>query len=236
MSSNDQSPITDVAEGITKGLISWSEEKIKNFAQNFLDRKLVFINHQETIDLVKEQLKSGDWSLVKQYLKDSELKILVQIGLALRKLEAKPDKVQDLRTKVLNKYGSRGLHIAQVVQNGILTEFIGTIASKVHSGSEIIERVENLLLNVDKFILFIKKDDLVDKKISEIKIRLQANNPDAIILFSFKSAVGICKKIKETLEDDLIDYSIESKEEKNRYLVFIFRRVVDIFCEKEGNY
>ncbi len=165
MHSKDRNPITDAAEGVTKGVISWGEEKIKSLVGDFIDRKLFFINNKETIDLVKEQLKSGDWSLCKQYIKDKDLKILVQMGLTLRKMESRPEQLQDLRTKILNKYQEKGLHIAQVVQNDILTEFVGSIASKVHSGKEIAGRVENLLLNVDKFVLFVKADDNAEKKI-----------------------------------------------------------------------
>ncbi len=231
MHSKEQNLITDAAEGVARGVISWGEEKIKDLAKTFIDRKLFFINNKETIDLVKEQLKSGDWSLCKQYLKDKDLKMLVQMGLTLRKLESKPEQLQDLRTKILNKYQERGLHIAQVVQNDILTEFIGSIASKVHSGKEIVGKIENLLLNVDKFVLFVKADDAAEKRINEINIRLQANNPDAMILFSFKSAIGICKQIKMVLEESLTDYSIESKEEKKKYLVFLFRESVSLFEE-----
>lgn len=231
MHSKDQNPITDAAEGVTKGILSWGEEKIKNLARSFTDKKLFFINNTETIDLVKEQLKSGNWSLCKQYIKDRDLKILVQMGLTLRKLESKPEQLQDLRTKILYKYQECGLHIAQVVQNDILTEFIGSIASKVHSGKEIAGKVENLLLNVDKFVLFVKADDNAEKKINEINIRLQANNPDVMILFSFKSAIEVCKQIKILLEESLVNYSIESKEEKNRHLIFIFRESVDMFEE-----
>lgn len=229
MHSNEPNLVSDAAEGVTKGIISWGEDKVKDLIKNFRDRKLIFINNKETIDLVKEQLKSGDWSLCKQYLKDSKLKILVQMGLTLRKLEPNPEQLQNLRTKILDKYQARGLHIAQVVQNGILTEFIGSIASRVHLGIEIVEKVENLLLNVDKFVLFVKNNDSIEKKKGEIIIRLQANNPDAMILFSFKSAVEICREIKEELEKDLTNYAIESKEEKNRYLVFIFREQTELF-------
>lgn len=232
MHSKEQSPITDAAEGVTKGVLSWGEEKIKSLASGFLDKKLIFINNKETIDLVKEQLKSGDWSLCKQYLKDKDLKILVQLGLTLRKLESKPEQLHDLRNKILNKYQERGLHIAQVVQNNILTEFIGSVASKAHSGTDIIGKVENLLLNVDKLVLFIKAEDNVERRSNEINIRLQANNPDAMILFSFKSAIETCKQIRKILESNLENYLLESKEGKNKYLVFIFRESIKLFEER----
>ena len=83
MYSKDEIPLTSAAEGITKGTISWGEEKIKNLVSSFINRKLIFINNKNTIDLVKEQLKSGDWSLCKQYIKNNDLKILVQMGLCV---------------------------------------------------------------------------------------------------------------------------------------------------------
>ncbi|HIH05399.1 TPA: hypothetical protein HA372_02445 [Candidatus Woesearchaeota archaeon] len=112
--------VSDAAEGVTKGVLGYTEEKIKQFAKKFIDRKLIFINRPETIELVKEQLKSGEWSLCKQYIKDIDLKILVQLGLALRKLESDQVELQNLRDKIVYKYKMKGLHIAQVVQNKIL--------------------------------------------------------------------------------------------------------------------
>ncbi len=231
MRSKEESPISDAAEGVTRGVISWGEEKIKLLASSFLDKQLIFINNRETIDLVKEQLKGGDWSLCKQYIKDKDVKILVQLGLTLRKLGSKPELLQDLRLKILKKYHEKGLHIAQVVQNNILTEFIGSVASKVYSGTDMVEKIEDLLSNVDKLVLFIKAEDNVEKKNNEINIHLQANNPNAMILFSFKSAIETCKQIKNVLERSIENYSLESKEEKNRYLVFVFRESKDLFDE-----
>ncbi len=227
--SSDDSPLVDAVEGATKGVLSWSEEKIKDLVAGFNDRRYVFVKNKETIDLIREQLKSGDWSLCKQYLKDSRLKILVQMGLALRKLESKPEQLLDLREKISKKYQYSGLHIAQVVQNGILTEFIGAIASRVNSEAELVEAVESVLLNVDKWVLFIKSTDSVDRRVNEINIKLQANNPQSMILFSCNSAVETCRKIKESIEKELLDYSVQSKDDSKKYLVFMFKKSVDLF-------
>lgn len=227
-------PFSDATEGVTKGTLDYVEEKIKTLARKFLDRKLIFINRQETVDLVKEQLKSGEWSLCKQYIKNKELRLLVQLGLALRKLERDPPKLHDLKDKIVMKYKTRGLHTAELVQNKILGEFIGNIANRVSSVSEIVEKVESLLLNVEKYVIFVKSNDDVKKRVQEVVIKIQANNPDVLILFSSKSAMHICMQMKKSLEKTLrVDYSIELKQEKERLLIFIFRMPHALFGDKQ---
>ena len=229
-------PSDDIAaafEGVTKGVLSIGIDKIKDLVKKFRNKELLFINDPQTIDIVKEQLKSGEWSLCKQYLKNREIKILVQMGLALRRLESNPQKLHSLRDKIVERYTSRGLHVAEFVQNNILTEFISSIARKSSSGSEIIEKVETFLLDVDKYVLFIKSADAAEKRIQEVLIKIQANNPDTLVLFSSKSAQPICFEIKEKLELLLesFGYSIETKEEKNRLLIFISKESHNLFQE-----
>ncbi len=230
MPSEDSNPITDAMEGITKGAISIGIDKIKSLANQFLDHKLVFINNKETIELVKEQCKSGEWSLYEKYIQDKQLRMLAQMGLTLRKLEPKPELLQNLRDKISKKYLTQGLHIAQAIQNNILTGFIGNLVSKVNSEAEIIEKVDTLLKNVDKYIIFIRFNDDVDRKIQEIQIKLQANNPYALILYGIKSAVKTCIQIKDRLIESLTEYTVETNEGQYRVTVFIFRQP-DLFIE-----
>lgn len=164
MPSNISEDTKDVAEGATKALLSWGEDKIKELLVKFKDRKLVFIRNKETIDLVKEQLKSGEWSLYKEHIHNTELRLLVQMGLALKRLENKPEALQNLRDKIVGKYLTRGLHIAEFVQNNILSSFIARLANKVSSASEISVELEEFLYHIDKYVLFVKKNMMLSKE------------------------------------------------------------------------
>lgn len=212
-----------------KGTLSWGEDKIRELVIKFRDRRLAFIQDTETIDLVKEQLKTGEWSLCSSYLKDKNLKLLVQMGLALRKLDqTKSEKyLSNLRTKILEKYGAKGLHIAEFVQSKILSDFIGSIADKAYSVTELIENVEKLLNNLELNVLFIRKIDNLDKRLNEIKTRLIANAPLFFIIFATKSAMSLGLEIKQNLKKELEEYELSSLEEKNRLLIFLSKKEDD---------
>jgi len=47
----------DIENNIIKGIISYSEDKIKELVRKFQEREIAFIQKRETIDLVKEQIK-----------------------------------------------------------------------------------------------------------------------------------------------------------------------------------
>jgi len=227
------SKVSEIAEGATKGSISWGEKKIKELVIKFRNRKIVFIQDNKTIELVKAQLRSGEWSLCSQYLKNRELKLLVQMGLALRRLDEDQDIValQNLRTRILDKYGKKGLHIAQFVQCKILTTFIGRIAEKAISVNDLSEKLENFLNNLEKNLLFVQKKDDYKKKVSEVIYRLKANVPEFFILFTSKSAIKIGLNIKRYLEKRLEGYDIDTIQEKNRLLLFFIREDVDFMVE-----
>jgi len=95
----------------------------------------------------------------------------------------------------------------------------------VNSVPEMIEKVESLLHDVDRYVMFIKSTDDIKNRTQEVLIKIQANNPDVLILFSSKSAISICLQMKKALERQIrLDYIFEAKQEKDRLLIFIFRQ------------
>lgn len=217
----------ELTSGVVKGVISWGEDKIKELARSFKDRKLAFIQDSETIDVVKEQLKSGEWDICKKYLRDTKLKILVQMGLTLRRLDLSNNKLalKNLRDKIVKKYGENGLHIAQFVQNKILSDFIGSYVSRGTSIEDLITNVELLLINIEKNVLFVKSEDKLDKLMRELEIKLIANGPSIFIIFARQSAYENGKALKHEMFDKfaLTNYKIETKQEKDKLLLFLFK-------------
>ena len=110
------SELTDATGGLVKGTLSWGEEKIKEFARKFKNRQLVFIQDEETINLVRSQLKSGEWSLFCQYVSNKELRLLVQLGLTLRKLDTDKNEkaLLNLRTKIIERKDYTLLNLCKV--------------------------------------------------------------------------------------------------------------------------
>lgn len=65
-------PIESATSGLVKGTLDWSIEFIKNLATRFKDKKLAFIQDEDTITLVKEQYNSGELSIYKNYIEDKD--------------------------------------------------------------------------------------------------------------------------------------------------------------------
>ena len=74
MSSED--PFASAAEGATKGALEYAEDKIKELVIKFRNRDIAFVQDPETINIAKEQRKTSEWNLFKQYVDDPDLHIL----------------------------------------------------------------------------------------------------------------------------------------------------------------
>lgn len=222
--SSENNPLVGATEGLSLAILDKGEDYIKQLAQKFLNRELAFINKPENIDLVKEQRKSGEWNLIKQYIKNKDLIVPIQMGMALRKLESNPRELQELKRNIVLKYKPKGLHIAELVQNNILTELIGSVVGSGSSSEGIIAEVEELLLNIEKYTVFIKSENTKEEKIQEIRIKLQASSPDVLIIFGRGLVIDKCNEIKSELENNLPGYAIETKLKKDYILIFILKK------------
>lgn len=203
--------IKDVSEGATKGVLSWSKDEVTALVFRLRNKELAFIGDTKTICIVKEQLRTGEWDISSKYVDDPKLRILIQMGLTLRRLELEDeyDRLQNLRTKILSKYTSSGLHIAQFVQQRILTNYLATVIPKIHDINELKATIEEILKNVDKFVVFIQKKDMVKDTQEKIKTRIYAHNPTTFIIFSKYSAVPKGEKIVDGLKNIISNYSFE---------------------------
>ena len=55
-------PIESASKGAMKGALEWTSEFVKEVVKKLKDKKLAFIQDEETIRIVKEQYNSGEWS------------------------------------------------------------------------------------------------------------------------------------------------------------------------------
>jgi len=225
---------SDIAKGATEAIINVSKEEIKSLIYKWENKELLFLGKKETIDLVKRERKTEEWALFDKYIKNKELRILVQMGLALRELEDNPKEIKRIQEIILSIYKGRGLHIAHFVQTGFLKNYIGHILSKYLSNKALGEELENTLRNVEKYIVFIRSSDDVEKTMNILKNRIEVNLPNVLIIYSLKTAVEIAKKIKEKLKEKLEHYKIDDMTlRENRYICF-FLRDDDYYREDMG--
>ena len=204
----------------TYGTLEWTKDKILNVVARFRNKDLAFVEDPETIELVREQRHSTEWQILSEYLKDKRLRIIAQIGLSLRKLENDRGKVDKLRIKILKRYGQEGLHIAEAVQNEVLSTFIGVDSPLSKSPADLTNQIEKLLNNVDKFIVFVKPGDNLDRRVKEIGTRLMVDVPNTLILYGCRSDARMnVRSIVKKLEKSTSSYAFTISESKIKTIV-----------------
>jgi len=195
------SEISDVAEGLTKGLLNWSVEKVDSFIQKLREKKLAFIEEPKTIEIVREQYKSGEAEFYKKYIKNKDILFLVRMGLTLRKLENEEERRLNLRDKLFKKYKLKGLHIAEFVQNGILNRYIGILLEELTSIETLEKEIEEILINIEKYTLFVQGTVKKSEVIKNVDIKVSSNSPHIFIVSGVKSAAKIVREIIEPLKE-----------------------------------
>ncbi|HNX47935.1 MAG TPA: hypothetical protein PLC39_05085 [Methanomassiliicoccales archaeon] len=214
---------TDVLAGITKGLLEHAEEKALAWVERFRNHEIVFVEDSDTIDRVKKQRKSPEWKILSDVLKDKKLRLLAQMGLALRELENDQERTQSLRNKIHHRYGRDGLHIAEAVQNNIISNFIGLESPNIGEPVDLTIRVENLLNNIEKYIVFIGPEDKEEVLVRRVCIRLDADVPDTLILFGAYKAKRVAISVRGKIEKAFPSYATSSIETKIKIIIFINR-------------
>ena len=227
MSSDD--PISSVAKGVTEGFLEWSSDELKSFIRKLKDKKLAFIQDEETIKTVKELYRSGELSFYNKYIDDKEILFLIQMGLTLRKLdkEGKDEKRNNLRNKIFNKYKIRGLHISQFVENGIFNRYIGIIIDNITSLEEFKTNIVNILENIEKHVLFVQTPDKERVVIQTALTKISSHSPSIFIISGILSAANTVKKCEKKLEKLLKDYELEkisSGQKENLFFKRILRK------------
>jgi hypothetical protein len=200
-----------IAKGCTKGFLEHGAEKIKQLALRFKNKELVFIEDQETIDLVNQQLKCGEWTIFKEYVQDKRLKLLIQMGLTLRDFEGQKErtKLSNLRDKIFSRYREEGLHIAQFVQCKLLVTYLTRISESCKSKEELSEKIRDLLENLELRVTFVKTGDNPSFSANIVLSRLSTNHPTDYLVFARDSAFSIGKDIEKKLDTRIQQYGYE---------------------------
>jgi len=211
--------------GAVKGTIDWTVDAIKRFVIKLKDKKLAFIQDEETINLVKEQYHSSELSFYKEYVSDKEVLFIVNMGLTLRKLQSNSDRRTNLRNKIFDKYEVNGLHIAQFVENGILNRYVGILIDNMSSITDFKDKIIYVLKNIEKHVLFVKKEDNERSVIQHVTPSIASNSPLIYIISGKSSAAEIVRKCEDRLVQLLSDYTLE-KISSNEMENLFFKRVI----------
>ena len=227
-SSLPPDPIESFAKGLVEGTLTWTKEEISKAIKKIANHEFAFIEDAETINEVKTEKNTEEFKLYTNYIHDKELIKIVQLGLTLRKYNNGPDasKVYNLRDKIVQRFGSDGLHIAEFVSSKRLSRYISsTITFSDLSTIDMSKKVESMLKNIDDFTMFIKSDDNLEGKFEQIKTILHANRPETFIITGTRTArrttSALELKIKNEMSDD---YTTESFDDGIENVIFIKKR------------
>ena len=221
-----------LAREATKGILDFTKEQIQEFVQKFRNRDLVFVEEPGTIKLIKEVRGGTEWNLFDEFLPkpDKDLRLIFQMGITLRKLDGNEEKLDNLRSKIRNRFTVKGLHLAEFVQNKVLSKVIVALAERNLSKKEIVQVVKDIWDNIDKFAIFIKQDDDINEHFKNIETRIRANLPLLLMIFGSGSAIKKLDKIVDKIEKMNFGYETiryEEKEKTNKKIVLLLKQNVD---------
>lgn len=199
----------DAAAGAAGGaVLGWALDKIPGFIERFRNRQLAFIEDEETIAVVRDSRKGAEFSHFKNYASGSRMRVLLQVGLALRRMDRRGDQegVQDLREKILHKYQTPGLHLAEAVQSGMLSLIHEELLKMELSENELDEEMQTVFENIDWHVAFIEEASDIDKKANEVQTHINRNYPKVFIVAGSGKAVRIALEIAHQVAREATDY------------------------------
>lgn len=214
-------PIESATEGATSAALEWTEQKVRDLVKQFQNRKLAFIKNADNIELVKEERKSTEFSILKQFVPRNYM-ILVQMGLALRQIATDQPRVMPLVDKIRRKYGRKGLHVAEITQVGITTQLLTHLSQLYHDPVEVTKRLTYFLDHAEDLVIFLRSSDKPNAIITMIVNRIEASEAHIMILFGSGSAQPNVDRVLKQLEEEAREYVIERRREGVQTTAFVF--------------
>ncbi len=214
-------PIESATEGATLAVLEWTEQKVRDLVKQFQNHKLAFIKNADNIELVKEERKSTEFAILKQFVPPTYL-IQVQMGLALRQIATDKDRVMPLVDKIRGKYGRRGLHVAEITQVGITNQLLTHLAELYREPAEVIKRLTHFLDHVEDLVIFVRSFDKPNAIVTQIVNRIESPETHMMIVFGSGSAQDIVDTTLKIIEKEEREYVIERRQEGVQIIAFIF--------------
>lgn len=204
----------------TADLIDWSE-----VGKQVFHRELLFVSDKATYEFLRdEEYNSQEFAVLRKYLDDSDLRVLVQCGLAMRELQNKDqDRVQELRSDIKRKYSVGGLHIAQAAQSGFLWSVAQHLVSEDMTNAGMTAQFTEFVENIDKYMVFAKNTHDVDSLTKEAGIQLSAHKPNLYAVAGRGDATDIATEVAANIEQGRVDYNHVNQEQDESGVIHIFQ-------------
>lgn len=232
--SNDLTPpdpLESVAKGVASAIIDKSTDKIKFLLKKFVQKDLAFIEDDELIQIVNDNRKKPSFLEYKKYIGNQPLLKPIEMGLVLIELEknGKKEEIGNLCSKINNRYGEKGVHIAELVQCGMFSRYFRILEDDAKSDVILQNNVESLLSDIEKYTVFVKNENKENTIFEKIKAKVYSNEPKAVLVFSKGACVKKAGKAIKRIQKILDGYYIETQfgKDDNRRFDFILRNDLD---------
>lgn len=155
MQSNDNNPLTKIAEGVVRAGIKEVKQDIKNLVEKFFNKDLSFVEDDRIIKKAKEQRRRSEWEIFKGYIKERDLRVQFIMGLTLREMEKEKQDFEPVKKNIKKKYDSEGLARAYFVQNKLFTKYHSILLERGVTKQEMKEEIKRFFLNIKQNTAFI---------------------------------------------------------------------------------
>jgi hypothetical protein len=107
----------------------------------------------------------------------------VLLGLELRDLDARgeKDRLEETRAKLLRRYDSRGLHVAELAKLGIVTDLITELIKRFQNPQDVQSELTGILANADSRVRFVRFADSPQKVAQTVEARMDAHGTQLLI-------------------------------------------------------
>jgi hypothetical protein len=213
-------PVASAAYGVTKAVL----EGAVRFLQRIANRELSGSDDPSVIETIKAQRRVPEFDVLKKFIPDKELRIQAQLGLALRKFQgprANASGLESLRQHLQQRFGTPGLHVAELVARGLVTAYVNLLVSEQETDADIITRLDSFLRNVDRYALFVLARTSVEQTLEKVRLRLATEGPGTVAIFAKRQARTNLGKIVKALRRDPEDYIIRTVSTGDEEMVFV---------------
>lgn len=217
-------PLSEFAAGLARGSLRWTAERIAEFLRRISNRELAFVGNPDLIAEVKEHKTRPEYRFYLEYLSDQRLRLLALMGLTLRDYQRdalRKDDLHRLRERIKTKHGNSGLHVAQIVQSGILIELLPPVISSPGDKRAAAGKIEAFLNDAERLCLFIQDKDPIDQRVQEIRAYLAGSRPPLFVLFARGKAKDTLTEIAHILHRRRLPYSRVVREVEKSLLVIL---------------
>ncbi|HEV2165983.1 MAG TPA: hypothetical protein VGS23_03235 [Thermoplasmata archaeon] len=214
----------DPVAGVVYGLGKLLAEGAARFLERVRNREVGGSTDPEVISLVKGERRTPEFEFLKEYITDRELRVQVQLGLSLRKLQARVDSGgarETLRGNLRRRFGVAGLHVAELVQNGVVTGYLNLLVRGEPTKADIQTRIEGFLRHADEFVLFVVAGNPVEQTLEKVRMRLIARGTGTVSIYAKGSARRVLETILKRLRKDSEGYVIEVIASEDRVMAFV---------------